>query len=464
MRVADREPVGTVRLPDGTITMFQDAHGSWQRLASHGSTATFHVDYVIGSGAHASGYLTQIGDHLFQSPVAYYTSRAAYDLAPGFEGNSDPDFTRPVREGCVFCHAGAFTAVRGSENRYGDPPFSHLAIGCDRCHGSASAHLAKPAAGNIVNPENLRPVARDSVCEQCHLIGVARVFNPGKHFSDFKPGQPLEDTFTIYRNQLPKGTEASFRVISHSEQLALSACLRGSDHQMWCGTCHNPHAEPTDPVAYYRRKCLACHTTTVFAAGHPQRTSDCIGCHMPRRETNDGGHTAFTDHRIQKRPQQAVFAESAQIAAWREPPAELAKRNLGISSIQVGVEQHSGRQIVDGYRMLTEVQTQFPQDGELFSTIGVALSLGHQYAEAVQAFAMAVHSDPMSSTREASLGQAYLALGDQAAAQLHLEKSVQLDTLNLSATTELLSIYERNGELEKARDLAEQIAALTGSR
>ena len=52
--------------------MHSGKEGSWQTLTSHGTTTTYHVDYVIGSGAHASGYVIDLGDHLFQSPVAYY--------------------------------------------------------------------------------------------------------------------------------------------------------------------------------------------------------------------------------------------------------------------------------------------------------------------------------------------------------------------------------------------------------
>jgi hypothetical protein len=80
-----------------------------------------------------------------------------------------------------------------------------------------AAHLANPSSRNIVNPAHLDPVPRDSICEQCHLIGAARVLNPGKQFADFTVGKPLEETFTIYRNVLPPGTTAAFRVISHSE-------------------------------------------------------------------------------------------------------------------------------------------------------------------------------------------------------------------------------------------------------
>jgi hypothetical protein len=464
MRLGGQEPSGSVQVSGTTITMSSDNRGSWQKLKSSGSTNSFHVDYVIGSGAHASGYIIDIGDHLFQSPVAYYRRRSAYDLAPGYEGKPDPDFTRPIQEACVFCHAGSFDAVAGTQNQYAKIPFPHLAIGCSRCHGSVGAHVAKPGSQNIINPAILEPGARDSICEQCHLMGVARIANPGKRFADFKPGERLEQTFTIYHNETPTGAKLAFKVISHSEQLALSKCKVKSGPAMWCGTCHDPHYEPTDAVAYFRNRCMNCHATTKFAADHPSMTSNCISCHMPTREAKDGGHTVFTDHRIQRLPEpepveesSAPAKQSAPIAPWREPPIEFATRNLGIASIEVGMERRSPKLIVAGYQMLTEVQRQFSTDSEMYNTMGNALFVGQQYSEAVQAFELAVRYDPKSSPKELNLAQAYLALGDQRLAQEHLEKAIELDSLNLDAASLLMKIYDKNGERTKSDELSKRL-------
>jgi Flp pilus assembly protein TadD len=464
MRLPGQEPSGIVKVPGTTITMYSDKQGSWQRLESQGTSLAFHVDYVVGSGTHAMGYLTSVANHLFQSPVAYYTSRSAYDLAPAFDKVSDPDFTRPIEQGCVFCHAGSFDAVAGTINEYAPNPFPHLAISCDRCHGPAAAHLANPGRQTIVNPARLEASARDSVCEQCHLIGVARVLNPGKQFSDFHAGTRLEETFTIYRNQAPKDPHVEFRVISHAEQLALSRCKRESGDKMWCGTCHDPHNEPTDAAPYYRTKCLQCHAQTSFASDHPAKTSNCIGCHMPTRQTTDGGHTAFTDHRIQARPNAAPAYEapdaSATIVPWREPPADLAARNLGIASVKVGLQKGSRQQLAAGYGMLAQLQGRFTQDSELFNTMGYALMAGQNYPAAAKAFQLAVKFDPGSSQKETNLGQAYASAGATVEAETHLEKALHLDPLNLTATGLLIDVYNRNGEASKADQLSKRLASI----
>ncbi|HEV2276667.1 MAG TPA: cytochrome c3 family protein [Acidobacteriaceae bacterium] len=462
MRLPAHEPEGIVHTPQATLRMASNREGAWQTLESHGVPETYRVRYVIGSGTHASGYIISVANHLFQSPVAWYTRKAAYGLAPGYETESDPDFTRPIKPGCLFCHAGTFAPVDGTVNEYAAQPFSQLSISCSRCHGPVSAHLDHPTASNIINPAHLDSAARDSVCEQCHLKGVARVLNPGRKFSDYVVGQPLETAFTTYIDSMPSGEQPPFKVISHSEELALSRCKRVSGNRMWCGTCHDPHHEPNDAetVAYYRAKCLTCHATTHFAPSHPPRTSNCVGCHMPKRAPNDGGHTVFTDHRIQRIPNDKAAGEPTGIVPWRNPPAELAKRNLGIGLIQAGTEERSWPQIVNGYRTLTEVQHQFPADCEMYQSMGNALFIGGQFSEAVIAFEMAERCDPESSSIENSLGSAYAALGKTADAKIHLEQALHLDPVNLSAADQLIVLYEKDGETLKADMLRNNLGSL----
>ena len=461
LRRAGPEPEGTVSAHGSTITMHSSATGYWQHWENGGDTREYRVDYVVGSGNHASGYLVDIGGHLFQSPVAFYTVRKSYDLAPGYENVSDPDFTRPVSEECVLCHSGTALHVTGTLNQYRPPIFAAEAITCERCHGPVERHLADPRAGTIVNPAKLEPAARDSVCEQCHLFGAARVANPGKKLSDFMPGQRLEDTFTIYRNAVPPGTPAgAFKVISHVEQLALSACARNSGGRLWCGTCHDPHDKPLQAVSYYRARCLTCHTAN-FPAAHPARDTDCLSCHMPRRNAQDGGHTVFTDHRIQRRPEttQVELPADAGIAAWREPPPELQKRNLGIAYIDVGMQRHSSQFIIQGYRALTEVQRQFTNDSDFFKWIGEALLVGKQTSDAKFALERALQLDPDSPVTEAGAASPYMAEGDAQRAIAHLERAVTLDPLYLPGASTLIDLYQKNGKTAEAAELSGKIKA-----
>jgi len=461
LRRAEAEPAGSVTTADTKITMYSTPSGSWQRLESAGNVSTYHIDYVIGSGNHANGYLVNLDGHLFQSPVAFYKSRNSYDLAPGYEKTQDPDFTRPIAEGCVFCHAGTELHVIGTENQFRAPVFPAAAITCERCHGPTEKHLADPRAGNIVNPPKLERAARDSVCEQCHLMGAARVLNPGREFRDFQPGQKLESVFTTYHDALPPDTPAKeFKVISHVEQLAMSVCARSSQGRLWCGTCHDPHNRPVEPVQYYRARCLGCHKDN-FPEAHPSAESNCISCHMPRRDAQDGGHTAFTDHRIQRRPQsQSELPPAGDIAAWREPAPDLQKRNLGIGYLNTGFQRRSSEFIIRGYQLLTEVQNQFASDPEIFTWMGTALLVGKKSSEAELAFDRALELNPNSAAEETNAAAAHQQAGDIDGTITHLERAVAIDPLHLSATSLLINLYREKGNATKANELSDRVAAL----
>ncbi len=459
LRRASQEPDGTVTAGDSRISIHSASDGFWQKRESGGEVTDYRIDYVIGSGKHAAGYLLDLGGHLFQSPVAYYNSRHAYDLAPGYEKVPHPDFTRPISEACLFCHSGSALKIPGTSNSYRSPPFSAETITCERCHGSVERHLSDPRAGTIINPAKLETTARDSICEQCHLLGAGRVLNPGKKFSDFRPGQRLEDVFTTYREVLPPGAEREkFKVISHVEQLARSVCASQSNGKLWCGTCHDPHNQPTDPVAYFRSKCLSCHAQKLPAA-HRDAESNCIGCHMPRRDAKDGGHSAFTDHRIQRRPEQEEsIPADTDIAAWREPALEFQKRNLGIAYINVGMERRSRSFIGRGYRMLTDVQEQFANDGEVFTAMGSALLLAGQTSEAELAFERALQLQPNSVTAETNLASAFLKDGNSEQATAHLERAVVLDPFHLPAVEPLIRLYKEQGKTQRAADLSAKVS------
>ena len=428
------------------------SRGNLQRMERFGAVSEFPIAYAIGSGNHATGYLIQIGDHLFQSPICYYTNRRLYDLAPGYEQIDEPDFTRPVGEECVLCHSGRPLHVPGTENRYAPPIFQEEAISCSRCHGAAEKHLRRPGPGSIVNPAKLDEAARDSICEQCHLAGVTRILNPGKTFSDFRPGQRLEEVFTVY----VRSNSIAFKVISHAEQLARSACARASQGKLWCGTCHDPHPQTPLTPRTYNSRCQDCHLHKL-ARSHPADTN-CLSCHMPRRPAQDGGHTVFTDHRIRRRPEPDETGQQVDdLVAWRDPEPALQARNLALAYVNDGISGRSPAKIVRGYRMLAEVQRTAPDDIGVLQGIGRTLLLGKEPLEALRAFEKVLQLSPISAVNEKDVGMASLESGQFDRAGPHLERALELDPLLLSAATALQEVYKRQGNNEKAAALSEQM-------
>jgi hypothetical protein len=463
LRRATVEPPGSLQTEDGTkFTVYAKGNSTFQRLQNSAENSDYKVGFVVGSAKHASGYLVQIGDHLFQSPIAYYPNRRSYGLAPGYEGVREPDFTRPVTQECLLCHAGRALHIPNTINRFQAPVFEQEAISCDRCHGPTEQHLKRPVPGSIINPAKLQGNARDSICEQCHLSGIVRILNPGKQFGDFRPGDRLEQVFTVYRDALPPGIPpAEFKVISHPEQLAASACSRNSGGKLWCGTCHDPHEKPVNTSKYYAQRCLSCHSGKLPAT-HPPAESDCISCHMPRRPVSDGGHTVFTDHRIMRQPDIVVqtAATPSELVAWREPPAAFAKRNLALAYVSSGLARHLPSWIVRGYRMLTEVQSAFPDDVDVLNAFGTVLLQGNQPHEAKFAFDRVVALNPTNAAFQENAGRADLACGDTDAAVRHLERAWELDPLLLSAAGVLESVYAKQGDTAKQAALAARMKEL----
>ena len=211
----------------------------------------------------------------------------------------------------------AATGCRDRQQVFAGQPFLHGGITCERCHGcwakehldakgvelpatgSSSSGEAASVASSIVNPAKLPAERRDAICMECHFEGTVAVEQPGKHLYQFQPGDRLSDYihyFLLSGNQ-PEKPQA----LSQVEALSLSACQRKSGDKMWCGSCHDPHAEPgaEEKAAYYRGKCLNCHGEAFAAKHHPDKP-DCTKCHMPALPSKDVAHTEGTDHRILK--------------------------------------------------------------------------------------------------------------------------------------------------------------------
>lgn len=429
------------------------------RLERDGLVASYDAGYFVGSGANGRSYLTAIGGRLFQSPASYYSDRKVWDLSPGYERERELDFDRPIPPDCLFCHAGRPRPVPFTLNTYESPPFESEAITCARCHGAPDLHLVRPSTDNIVNPAKLKPQLRDAVCDQCHLGGEARIMNPGRQSWDYRPGAALEDTLTVYVFDEP-ASAAPFKVVSHSEQLAASKCAQRSGGRMWCGSCHDPHDKPLRPAAYYKERCQQCHSAASLAK-HAKPAEDCAGCHMPRRRAYDGGHTAFADHQILAHPRTGNTSESVpgKLRSWREPSAALSARNLGLAYISVGERHQSPEHLNEGFRRLSAVQSDFPKDPAVLTSLGAVLQRKGVPAEAARFFSRASELEPRDARHRLNLAIALAESGEVSRAITTLETAISLDPSLRDAYVLLAEIYEKSGQTAMRRQTLERYLA-----
>ena len=61
------------------------------------------IPSVIGSGTRGLAFLAEREGRLYQSPIAWYTKRETWDLAPGYR-EENRHFEREITLDCLFCH------------------------------------------------------------------------------------------------------------------------------------------------------------------------------------------------------------------------------------------------------------------------------------------------------------------------------------------------------------------------
>jgi predicted CXXCH cytochrome family protein len=402
---------------------------------------TRRLQYFIGSGHRGRTYLFSLDGFFFESPINWYAQKKVWDTAPAFQDAKFMPMNLPAYPGCLNCHTSASRApIAGTENKYDTPLFAHDGITCERCHGDNAAHIAT-GKGEIVNPSKLAPARRDDVCMQCHLEGNVAIEQPHRKLANYHPGEDLGDDvhYFIYVDQ----ESQQIRALGQSEALWQSVCKIKSGDKLTCTTCHDPHSTPAPEkrVAFYRAKCLTCHTDA-FGAQHHADQPDCTSCHMPRTNTSNVAHTQATDHRILKLPMMplqslqtgaaaqlvrfppipqtqsqsqpsasssatvgdaAVAAvQSASQAATTTAPAGDA-RDLALAWESIAQEGHSSAAI-EAERYLNQAILEHPDDPVLLDSLAFIAQRRGDLAKARQLYEHALQSDPLMIDAAANLG------------------------------------------------------------
>jgi hypothetical protein len=371
--------------------------------------------FSVGSGTHGRSYLTNHGGILTMSAITWYASGNRWDLSPGFVPDDPRGLGRRVIDECLACHAGRVATIPGARDRYAAQPFAQLAIGCENCHGPGKQHADLHAAGSpaandpIVNPSRLPPAERESVCNQCHLQGAARIPRYGRTHFDFRPGERLEETLVV----LVTGTgvaDGKTEAVKHVQQMMSSRCYTASAGKLGCISCHDSHATVSREEApeFYRQRCLACHEPPdcrLPSADRQAQGDSCFACHMPRLPTPDIAHTALTDHRVLARPSDAPAASQQPAQAERllffgeanqRLPAWEVNRATGLALVKHLLEQGRPPEFSVIESLLAPVLEVAPDDTRVMNSL-TELALKRNNLAAAEAYArLALDVEPQN--------------------------------------------------------------------
>jgi hypothetical protein len=442
---------------------------------------TREIHWLIGSGTNGFAGVAANGAYLFQGPLSYYSKIGAWGLSPGYEfGNYG--FNRPILAGCVACHSGRSMPAAGGNGRFEDPPFQELAIGCESCHGPGQRHVremtgkgtaVRPGHASIVNPARLPPALADNICMFCHQTGDVRVLKPNKDYRDFRPGEPLDDTLSIFLVPPKRESPPPSDHVEHYYSMILSKCYRSSGRGLSCITCHDPHVQPsrTEAPTYFAGKCAVCHTdksckVPLSVRQQQKPPNDCAGCHMPKRDVGVILHSSVTSHRIMARPEEplpeAAFHQTTSalpdlihlsaVPGQSEPVPPGLTLLAAYGELMDKAPEYRGRYLA----ILAELEHSQPENALVQASLGRKALLDDKASEAAVHLRHALTTGPPQATTYADLAEAQAKLGQENEAIMSLEKAVALDPFNAVFQKKLVLRFIEMKQYAQARAALER--------
>ena len=274
------------------------------------------VAFVYGS-QWKQRYFTKVGDDYFPLPVQWEVANhkwSKYMVQAGgdwWAALYPPDnMHRPTGPLCDGCHSVNYDTHTKQVAEWN--------VGCERCHGPGSDHVAHPTRGNILNPAHMDYVAASDTCIQCHSQGQP-LANPieGKYYdwpAGYHAGNRLQDFWKLEEHTL--GEPANFYYFpdgtAHKNRMQGNDFVQSVMYRrgVTCFDCHDVHG--TGNYAQLRKPaeqlCLDCHgpsspngprTATIEEHTHHKdgsAGSQCIACHMPAIETEGVPNTFVHAH------------------------------------------------------------------------------------------------------------------------------------------------------------------------
>jgi predicted CXXCH cytochrome family protein len=253
-------------------------------------------------------YFKRVGDDYFVFPAQWDVTHKTW--RPYFVKNGTdwwaslypPDnMHRPTGPLCDGCHSVNYDIATKQVTEWN--------VGCERCHGPGSEHVAHPERPAIINPAKLNYVQANDVCIQCHSQGRP-LTNPIQGIIydwpvGFHVGLRLADFWNLEDHKLGETSFTHF-----ADGTAHKNRMQGNDfvqslmyaRGVTCSSCHDVHGTANSAMLWKPAEqiCLDCHgpgsangphAPSIEAHTHHARDSPgsvCVACHMPKIEQTIG--------------------------------------------------------------------------------------------------------------------------------------------------------------------------------
>ena len=263
------------------------------------------VAFVYGS-IWKQRYFTKVGDDFYPLPVQWDIGNKKwlkYQIpvtgADWWTAYYPADnMHRPTGATCDGCHSVSYDIHTKAVTEWN--------VGCERCHGPGSEHVAHPTRLNILNPSQMDSIASNDTCIACHSQGRPRNgLIDGKAYDwpvGYHVGEHLQDYWKL--EEIKLGQTDFFH---YADDTAHKNRMQGNDFVqsvmyekgVTCASCHDVHG--TENQAQLRKPadkiCLDCHGTNSpngpRVASLEEHThhkdgsagSQCVACHMPKIES-----------------------------------------------------------------------------------------------------------------------------------------------------------------------------------
>ncbi|TWT60167.1 multiheme c-type cytochrome [Rubinisphaera italica] len=253
------------------------------KVSGQEETVINRVDWLLGSATHAQTAVSILEDENagLEHCWTWFTNHNKLGRTPG-----QSDY-KPHGASIDSCGGRDMSAQEVTE--------------CFGCHMTFG-----PAPGQTLSEVNWQP---NISCERCHgprrfhseaaLVGQAEQYKPMVNLKD--PQVEMKLCAQCHRDQVDASTPEKDQIRFQPFRLKKARCYQAGPSSLTCTTCHDPHDQTSHNIERYQKTCLNCHSQPHQSQCDRDQqldlaTDNCISCHMPKREWNNG--IEFVDHWI----------------------------------------------------------------------------------------------------------------------------------------------------------------------